>query len=104
MQNSFEMIQNLLRIKAEYQARLNLIPYEGSIDIKNNSGKNICIYANAKQVRSNPPTSVFTPKISIKRFFAELRKPENSKSKSVLSKRSLHLWDIAMKSLRPTRS
>lgn len=39
MQNTFEMIQNLLRTKAEYQARLNLIPYEGSIDIKENSGK-----------------------------------------------------------------
>ena len=39
MQNTFEMIQNLLRTKAEYQARLNLIPYAGSIDIKENSGK-----------------------------------------------------------------
>lgn len=39
MQNTFEMIQNLLRTKAEYQARINLIPYEGSIDIKENSGK-----------------------------------------------------------------
>lgn len=39
MQNTFETIQNLLRSKAEYQARLNLIPYEGSIDIKENSGK-----------------------------------------------------------------
>lgn len=39
MQNTFEMIQNLLRTKTEYQARLNLIPYEGSIDIKENSGK-----------------------------------------------------------------
>lgn len=39
MQNTFETTQNLLRAKAEYQARLNLIPYEGSIDIKENSGK-----------------------------------------------------------------
>ena len=39
MQNTFETIQNLLRTKAEYQARFNLIPYEGSIDIKENSGK-----------------------------------------------------------------
>ena len=29
MQNTFVMIQNLLRTKAEYQARLNLIPYNG---------------------------------------------------------------------------
>ena len=39
MKNTFETIQDLLRTKAEYQARLNLIPYEGSIDIKENSGK-----------------------------------------------------------------
>ena len=39
MQNKFEMIQNLLRTKAEYQARLNLIPYEGSIEIKEISEK-----------------------------------------------------------------
>ena len=39
MHNTFETIQNLLRTKAEYQARLNLIPYEGSVDIKENSGK-----------------------------------------------------------------
>ena len=39
MQNTFGMIQNLLRTKAEYQARLNLIPYNGSVDVKENSGK-----------------------------------------------------------------
>ena len=39
MQNHFEMIQNLLRTKAEYQARLNLIPYDGTIDIKETSEK-----------------------------------------------------------------
>ncbi len=39
MQNNFEEIQNFLREKAELQARLNLIPYEGTIDIKENSGK-----------------------------------------------------------------
>lgn len=37
--NEFETIQNLLRSKAEYRARLNLIPYEGTIDIKENSGR-----------------------------------------------------------------
>lgn len=39
VQNDFELIQNLLRTKAEYQARLNLIPYDGTVDIKENSGK-----------------------------------------------------------------
>lgn len=39
MQNNFEKMQDLLRTKAEYQARLNLIPYEGSIEIKGISDK-----------------------------------------------------------------
>lgn len=38
----FNEIQNLLKDKAEYQARLNLIPYEGSPEVKENkSGKYI---------------------------------------------------------------
>ena len=37
--NEFEAIQSLLRTKAEYRARLNLIPYEGTIDIKETAGK-----------------------------------------------------------------
>ena len=34
LKNNFEIIQDLLRSKAEYQARLNLIPYNGSVEIK----------------------------------------------------------------------
>ena len=34
MDNSFNEIQFLLRNKAELQARLNLIPYEGTVEIK----------------------------------------------------------------------
>ena len=34
MDNHFNEIQYLLRSKAELQARLNLIPYEGTIEIK----------------------------------------------------------------------
>jgi len=34
MINRFELIQDLLRSKAECQARLNLIPYDGTIEIK----------------------------------------------------------------------
>lgn len=37
--NNFQSIQNLLQSKAEYQARLNLIPYKGTIEIKEISGK-----------------------------------------------------------------
>jgi prophage maintenance system killer protein len=39
MKNNFEIIQDLLRSKAEYQARLNLIPYNGSVEIKEVSAK-----------------------------------------------------------------
>ena len=34
MNNQFNEIQSLLRSKAELQARLNLIPYEGTVEIK----------------------------------------------------------------------
>ncbi len=39
MENNFEMNQELLRTKAEYQARLNLIPYDGVVEIKEVSDK-----------------------------------------------------------------
>lgn len=39
MENNFEIIQELLRTKAEYQARLNLIPYDGVVEIKEVSDK-----------------------------------------------------------------
>ena len=39
MKNNFEIIQDLLRSKAECQARLNLIPYNGSVEIKEVSNK-----------------------------------------------------------------
>ena len=42
--NDFNKIQNLLQEKADYQARINLIPYDGSPEIKENSnGKYIYI-------------------------------------------------------------
>ena len=37
MDNSFDIIQELLQERADYQARLNLIPYDGSPEIKENS-------------------------------------------------------------------
>ena len=44
MKDSFDVIQRLLQEKADYQARLNLIPYDGSPEIKENkSGKYIYI-------------------------------------------------------------
>ena len=44
MTDSFDVIQRLLQEKADYQARLNLIPYDGSPEIKeNSSGKYLYI-------------------------------------------------------------
>ena len=39
MDNSFDRIQELLREKADYQARLNLIAYDGTPEIKDRNGK-----------------------------------------------------------------
>ena len=44
MEQSFTIIQSLLQEKADYQARLNLIPYDGSPEVKENkSGKYLYI-------------------------------------------------------------
>ncbi len=44
MKESFNIIQDLLQERADYQARLNLIPYDGSPEIKeNSSGKYLYI-------------------------------------------------------------
>ena len=44
MANNLEAIQSLLHDKADYQARLNLIPYDGSPEVKENkSGKYLYI-------------------------------------------------------------
>ena len=37
MKDSFNIIQDLLQARADYQARLNLIPYDGTPEIKENS-------------------------------------------------------------------
>ena len=37
MKESFSIIQELLQERADYQARLNLIPYDGTPEIKKNS-------------------------------------------------------------------
>ena len=37
MDGNFNVIQQLLQERADYQARLNLIPYDGSPEVKENS-------------------------------------------------------------------
>lgn len=39
MENNYPEIQSLLQQKADYQARLNLLPYDGSPEIKEQGGK-----------------------------------------------------------------
>ncbi len=39
MENTYSKIQELLHQKADYQARLNLIPYEGTLEIKDRDGQ-----------------------------------------------------------------
>lgn len=39
MENNYSKIQELLHQKADYQARLNLIPYDGSLEIKDREGQ-----------------------------------------------------------------
>ena len=39
MENTYSQIQELLHQKADYQARLNLIPYDGSPEIKDRDGQ-----------------------------------------------------------------
>ena len=39
MENTYSKIQELLHQKADYQARLNLIPYEGTPEIKDREGQ-----------------------------------------------------------------
>ena len=44
MDSNFNVIQQLLQERADYQARLNLIPYDGSPEVKeNSSGKYLYI-------------------------------------------------------------
>ncbi|HQC30373.1 MAG TPA: Fic family protein [Acholeplasmataceae bacterium] len=54
--NNFKNIQNLLQSKAEYQARLNLIPYKGTIEIKEISGKK---YLYIRKRENNKLTSTY---------------------------------------------
>ena len=39
MDSNFNVIQQLLQERADYQARLNLIPYDGSPEVKENCWK-----------------------------------------------------------------
>ncbi len=57
MENSFEKVQDLLRTKAELQARLNLIPYDGAVEVKEVSGKKY-LYIRKKEMGRRTSTYV----------------------------------------------
>ena len=59
MENNFEMIQELLRTKAEYQARLNLIPYDGVVEIKEVSDKKYLSEEEFFGYKAIPPKMIF---------------------------------------------
>lgn len=74
--NNFEKIQNIIKLKAEYEAKLKLIPYDGSPEIKeNNSGK-----------------------------YLYMRKRENGKLKSIyVDKYSLDLYNLLLQNAKEAR-
>ena len=43
MNNNYPQIQELLHQKADYQARLNLLPYDGTPEIKEDGSNNCSI-------------------------------------------------------------
>ena len=44
--SDFDEIQSLLQERADCNARINLIPYDGSPEIKENEAENTCIFVN----------------------------------------------------------
>ena len=58
MNNNYPRIQELLHQKADFQARLNLLPYDGSPEIKERSGKKyLYIRKRIGSRLSSPPIS-----------------------------------------------
>lgn len=57
MENDFNELQNLLREKAELNARLKLIPYDGSIETKEIKGKEY-IYIRKREYGKNTSTYI----------------------------------------------
>lgn len=57
MNNQYLQIQSLLEQRAEVDARLNLIPYDGSLEIKDRDGKKY-IYIRKRVLGRNTSTYV----------------------------------------------
>lgn len=64
MNNTFNIIQKLLQEKADYQARLSLIPYDGSPEVKENtSGKYLYIRKRVKGKLTSTYVDVYSDEL-----------------------------------------
>ena len=74
--NTFSIIQELLQQKADYQARLNLLPYDGTPEIKEkNDGRYLYI---RKRVASRLTSEMLVRQGNCANRFAALKKGSQS--------------------------
>lgn len=76
MKNNFNQIQFLLRNKAELQARLNLIPYEGTVEIKSIVDKK---YLYVRKRIANKVKSIYVGVYSEELYIVLLRQVKDAK-------------------------
>ena len=76
MENNFNEIQFLLRSKAELQARLNLIPYEGTVEIKSIGDKK---YLYVRKRMDNKVKSIYVGVYSEELYTVLLRQVKDAK-------------------------
>ena len=76
MDNNFNQIQFLLRNKAELQARLNLIPYEGTVEIKSINDKK---YLYVRKRIANKVKSIYVGVYSEELYIVLLRQVKDAK-------------------------
>ena len=76
MENNFNEIQFLLRSKAELQARLNLIPYEGTVEIKSIDDKK---YLYIRKRIANKVKSIYVGVYSEELYTVLLRQVKDAK-------------------------
>ena len=77
MENNFNEIQFLLRNKAELQARLNLIPYEGTVEIKSIDNKK---YLYVRKRIANKVKSIYVGVYSEELYTVLLRQVKDAKN------------------------
>jgi prophage maintenance system killer protein len=76
MDNNFNQIQFLLRNRAELQARLNLIPYEGTVEIKSIADKK---YLYVRKRIANKVKSIYVGVYSEELYIVLLRQVKDAK-------------------------